>query len=85
MNGYLLLCTSALIFCLYDRNETDYNAVDFSLWKHIGREFLVKSNFVNWFHCIPQNGSLVEMTQGTVTISDSIDGTWVMIYAGVVH
>ena len=47
-----------------NRNETDYNAMDFSLWKHIGREFIIKSNFVNWYHCVPQNGSLVDMEMG---------------------
>ena len=36
-------------------HETDYNAVKFSLWKQLGREFLVKSNINNWVVCLPED------------------------------
>ena len=63
------MSTSILILSTsHGRNETDYNAVDFSLWKHIGTEFLVKSNFVNWYHCVPGNGSLVDMKEGKTSL-----------------
>ena len=29
-------------------NETDYNAMNFSLWKQLGRQVLIKSNINNW-------------------------------------
>jgi len=41
-------------------HETDYKAVNFSLWKQLGKEFLVKSNMNNWMLCLPETGSLVE-------------------------
>lgn len=47
--------------------ETDYNAVNFSLWKHVGRQVLIKSNINNWLVCHPGNGSLVEWKDGSVT------------------
>lgn len=47
-------------------HETDYNAVKFSLWKQLGREFLVKSNVNNWVICSPYTGSLVEWQQGNI-------------------
>ena len=47
-------------------NETDYNAVNFTLWKQLGREFLVKSNINNWMLCSPDTGSLVEWQQGDI-------------------
>ena len=48
-------------------NETDYNAMQFSLWKEFGKEFLVKSNINNWLICSPDTGSLVEWKTGNVT------------------
>ena len=47
-------------------HETDYNAVKFSLWKQLGREFLVKSNINNWMVCLPETGSFVEWQQGNI-------------------
>lgn len=47
-------------------HETDYKAVNFLLWKQLGREFLVKSNINNWMLCLPETGSLVEEQQGKV-------------------
>ena len=39
-------------------NETDYNAINFTLWKQLGRQVLIKSNINNWLVCHPVNGSL---------------------------
>ena len=47
-------------------NETDYNAMEFSLWKQFGRQVLIKSNINNWLRCDPGNGSLVDWKSGTV-------------------
>lgn len=32
-------------------SETDYNAMDFNLWKNLGHEFMVKSNINHWIAC----------------------------------
>lgn len=37
-------------------SETDYNATNFSLWRQIGSEFMVKSNINNWIACEPKTG-----------------------------
>ena len=47
-------------------NETDYNAMNFSLWKQLGRQVLIKSNINNWLVCHPGNGSLVDWQEGDV-------------------
>ena len=47
-------------------SETQYGAIEFNLWKQIGREFLIKSNINNWFACLPGEGSLVERRKGSV-------------------
>ena len=47
-------------------NETDYNAVKFSLWKQLGRQVLIKSNINNWLICDPGTGSLVDLQDGSV-------------------
>ena len=48
-------------------NETDYNAMDFSQWKQLGRQVLIKSNINNWLICHPGTGSLVDWQKGNVT------------------
>ena len=48
-------------------NETDYNAMEFSLWKEFGKQFLIKSNINNWLICSPDTGSLVEWKSGSIT------------------
>lgn len=48
-------------------SETDYNAVDFSLWKHIGSEFIVKSNTNLWWQCSPQSGGLAAWENGPIS------------------
>ena len=47
-------------------NETDYNAINFSIWKQIGRQVLIKSNINNWLVCHPGNGSLVDWQEGDI-------------------
>ena len=47
-------------------NETDYNAMEFSLWRQFGKEILIKSNINNWLVCSPGTGSLVEWQDGNV-------------------
>ena len=58
-------------------NETDYNAMEFSLWKEFGKEFLIKSNINNWLICSPDTGSLVEWRTGNITckIAKHVTGT----------
>ena len=48
-------------------NETDYNAMNFSLWKQLGRQVLIKSNINNWLICHPGVGSLVYWQTGDVS------------------
>ena len=48
-------------------NETDYNAINFSLWKQLGRQVLIKSNINNWLVCHPGSGSLVDWQEGDVS------------------
>ena len=47
-------------------NETDYNAINFSLWKQLGRQVLIKSNINNWLICHPGTGSFVDGQGGSV-------------------
>ena len=48
-------------------SETDYEAMNFSLWRTIGKEFLIKSNINNWIACTEGTGSLVQQTLGSIT------------------
>ena len=48
-------------------NETDYNAMNFSLWKEIGRQVLIKSKINNWLICHPGSGRLVDWQEGSVS------------------
>ena len=63
------------------RNETDYNAMNFSLWKQLGRQVLIKTNINNWLVCPPGNGSLVDWQEGSVNyqivkrVADKCTGT----------
>ena len=47
--------------------ETDYNAVNFSLWKQLGKQVLIKSNINNWLVCHPGNGNFVDLKAGSVS------------------
>ena len=48
-------------------SETDYEATNFSLWRTIGKEFLIKSNINNWIACKEGTGSLVQQKVGSIT------------------
>ena len=48
-------------------SETLYGAMDFSLWRTIGKEFLIKNNINNWIACKEGTGSLVQQKAGSVT------------------
>ena len=47
-------------------SETQYDAMNFSLWKNIGSDVLIKSNINNWMTCKPGRGSLVEWVAGSM-------------------
>ena len=47
-------------------SETHYEAMDFSLWRSIGKEFLIKSNINNWIACKEGSGSIVQQKQGSI-------------------
>ena len=48
-------------------NETNYEAMKFSLWPIIGKEFMIKSNINNWIACKEGTGSLVQQKAGSIT------------------
>ena len=48
-------------------SETQYEAMDFSLWRSIGKEFLIKSNINNWIACKEGSGSIVQQKAGSIT------------------
>ena len=45
-------------------SESIRGAVDYNLWKNIGREILIKSNINHWLICKESGGSLVEKKNG---------------------
>ena len=47
-------------------NETHYEAMNFALWRTIGKEFLIKSNINNWIACTEGSGSLVMQKTGSL-------------------
>ena len=49
------------------QNTTDFNALNFTLWKNIGSHFMVTSNVNHWISCSPGNGSLVAYTNGSIS------------------
>ena len=48
-------------------SETQYEAMDFSLWRSIGKEFLIKSNINNWIACKEGSGSIVTQKKGSLS------------------
>ncbi|KAL9960645.1 hypothetical protein ACROYT_G034129 [Oculina patagonica] len=48
-------------------SETHYEAMDFALWRTIGKEFLIKSNINNWIACKEGTGSIVQQKAGSIT------------------
>ena len=49
------------------RNESSRGAVDWNVWKDIGKEFMVKSNINDWIVCQPSNGSIVAKKDGSLS------------------
>ena len=47
-------------------DELSRGAVNFTLWKEIGKEFLIKSNINDWIVCLPNNGSMVTEKTGKI-------------------
>lgn len=47
-------------------SEDAYAAMNFTLWKEIGSEFLIKPNITHWISCVPGIGDLVNWRDGTV-------------------
>ena len=48
------------------QNTTDFNALNFTLWKDIGSNFTVTSNINHWISCSPGTGSLVAFKGGSI-------------------
>ena len=48
-------------------SETHYEAMNFALWRTIGKEFLIKSNINNWIACKDGSGSLVMQKSGSLS------------------
>ena len=48
-------------------SETHYEAMNFDLWRTIGKEFLIKSNINNWIACKEGSGSLVMQKDGSLS------------------
>lgn len=46
--------------------ESLLGAIDFNLWKEIGKEILIKSNINDWIVCQPRIGSLVLQKAGSL-------------------
>ena len=47
-------------------SETHYEAMNFALWRTIGKETLIKSNINNWIACKEGTGSIVRQKAGSV-------------------
>ena len=47
--------------------ETHYEAMNFALWRTIGKETLIKSNINNWITCKEGTGSIVRQKAGSIT------------------
>ena len=48
-------------------SETHYEAMNFDLWRTIGKEFLIKSNINNWIACKEGSGSFVSQKTGSLS------------------
>ena len=48
-------------------SETHYEAMNFALWRTIGKEFLIKSNINNWIAYKEGSGSLVMQKAGSLS------------------
>ena len=48
-------------------SESSLGALNWNLWKDIGKEFMVKSNINDWIVCQPSGGSIVTRKQGSLS------------------
>ncbi|CAB3992010.1 Hypothetical predicted protein [Paramuricea clavata] len=48
-------------------SESSLGAVDWNLWKNIGKVLMVKSNINDWIVCQPNGGSLVTKTRASMS------------------
>ena len=48
-------------------SESSRGAVDWNLWKDIGKEFMIKSNINDWIACQPSGGSIVTKKSGSLS------------------
>ena len=48
-------------------NESSLGAVDWNVWKDIGKDFMVKSNINHWIVCQPNRGSIVTQKRGSLS------------------
>ena len=48
-------------------NESTLGALNWTSWKDIGNEFMVKSNINDWVFCQPSNGSIVTKKEGSLS------------------
>ncbi|KAJ7379425.1 hypothetical protein OS493_016662 [Desmophyllum pertusum] len=48
-------------------SETHYEAMNYALWRTIGKETLIKSNINNWLACKEGTGSIVQQKAGSIT------------------
>ena len=48
-------------------NESSRGAVDWTIWRNIGQEFMIKSNINDWIVCQPNAGSLVQKKTGKIS------------------
>ena len=49
------------------RSESSRGAVDWNVWKDIGKEFMIKSNINDWVVCQPNGGSIVTKKEGSLS------------------
>lgn len=47
-------------------SETSYAAMDFNLWRTIGKDFLIKPTITNWVSCVPETGDFVNWKEGSI-------------------
>ena len=48
-------------------SESSLGAVDWNVWKDIGKDFMVKSNINNWIVCQPRGGRITTKKQGSLS------------------
>lgn len=65
-NWFIKALTNVPVSTTPPLSEKDFNALNFSLWKQIGQQILIKSNINNWLVCDPEIGNFVQWQDGSV-------------------